>query len=112
MADQPMRVPWMHSIVLTSNAATYNLYTLCVAISKNLPKMAQSVQLQVDIGAGAAKVFVGSPDSVSSTDCGAVLVATQAATTIGYTSDMVKLEDIQLTSDTNSVQVNVIITTR
>lgn len=109
---QPNRVPWMHSITLTTHSQAYNLYTLCAAITPSLSKFAQSVQLQVDITAGSAKVYVGSPDSVAANDCGAVLVATQAATTIGYTSDMLKLEDIELMSDTDATLVNVIIICR
>ena len=105
------RCPWMDSITLTSNAVVYNLLTLLQAIDSAIPKHAQSVSLQVDIGAGGAKVYVGN-SNVASTHCGAALVATQSPTIIGYDSNLVILKDIYLTSDTNSIQVNVIVVTR
>lgn len=103
--------PWMDSVTLTSTGTSYNLLTLLQAIDSKIPKKCQSVQLQVDIGAGGAKVYVGN-SQVSATHCGAVLVATQAATPIGYDSNLVLLSDVWLTSDTNSVQVNVLVVTR
>ena len=109
---QQMRVPWMHSIVLTTQNTAYNLYTLVAAITPSIPAMCQSVQIQVDIGGGAARVYVGSPDSLATNDCGVVLTALSATQPIGYTSDMLNLKDISLMSDTNATQLNVVIITR
>ena len=102
----------MHSIVLTTHATAYNLYTLCSAITATLSKFAQSVQIQVDITGGAAKVYVGSPDSLATNDCGVVLVATQSFPPAAFTSDVLKLDDIELMSDTDGVQLNIVIITR
>lgn len=103
--------PWMDSVTLTSTGTVYNLLTLLQAIDSKIPKKCQSVQLQVDLGAGGAKVYVGN-SQVSATHCGAILVAGQAAIPIGYDSNLVLLSDIYLTSDTNAIQVNIVVVTR
>jgi hypothetical protein len=102
----------MHSITLTTSGTKYNLFTLMQAIVPNLSQFAQSVQIQLDNGAGAANLYIGDPSTVASTDCGVHLVASQAFDKAAFTSDMLQLNDFGLTSDTNSVQVNVTIITR
>ena len=109
MANQPMRVPWMHSLILTTANTVYNLYTLVAAITPSINIFAKSVKIQLDIGAGAAKCYIGSPDSLATNDCGQALVATQIFDTSAFTSDACKLPDIALMADTNSTQVNVTI---
>jgi len=109
MANEPMRVPWMHSLILTTANTVYNLYTLISAITPLMPVFAKSAKIQVDISAGAAKVYVGSPDSLATNDCGAALVATQVFDTSAFVSDACKLPDIALMADTNLTQVNVTI---
>lgn len=102
----------MHSLILTTHAVAYNLYTLCAVITPGISKFAQSVTIQVDIGAGAAKVYVGSPDSLAANDCGVAMVATQNFPPTAFTSDALKLEDFELMSDTDATQVNVTIICR
>jgi hypothetical protein len=106
MTTYKQRSPWMHSVILTTAGTNYNLLTLVQAITPGLPTFCRSVQLQVDIGAGAAQVSIGSPDSLSSTDCGVTLVATQAWNSSFYVAGGINLGDIELVSNTNSTQVD------
>jgi len=106
MTTYQQRSPWMHSIVLTTLNTNYNLLTLVQAITPGLPTFCRSVSLNVDIGAGGAKVFIGSPDSLSATDCGWDGVATQIWNSTFYVSGGLNLGDIELRTDTSLTQVN------
>jgi hypothetical protein len=106
------RSPWMHSVILTTHATVYNLFTLVKSITPGISQYAQSVKLQVDVGAGAAKVYVGSPDSLATNDCGVSMVATQNTEPAAFTSDCLELADITLLTDTDGTQVNVTIICR
>jgi hypothetical protein len=96
----------MHSVILTSANTNYNLLVLVQAITPNLPTFCRSVALNIDIAAGAAKVFIGSPDSLSATDCGWDGVATQVWDSSFYVSGGLNLGDIELRTDTGGTQVN------
>ena len=108
------RTPGNRSITLASQNVIYNLYTLLSAVdsSYTLPKKAQAVSIQVKTA--TANVYIGEPVACAATDCGAWLVANQVwqAPGSGGDSNLVRLDDIALLSDTNATQLNISWVTR
>lgn len=108
----------MRSVTLTNANENYNLATLLAAVAPTLPGVVsgkircQMIQIQVDVDAGAARVFVGDPDSLSASDCGAELVATQALTIQSVDSNLIMLSDISVRTDTAGARINVTMVVR
>ena len=119
MAQTVALTPWMGCVTLTSSGTAYQLSALLAALAATAAappllgnaNQAQYLSLQVDIAAGAAKVYVGNK-LVSSTNFGVALVATQAFPIYSMSSNLIRLDHIWLTSDTNSVNVGVSFITR
>ena len=73
-----MENPWMHTVTLLAANTNYNLGTLMAAISPT-PDSVTFLQIQADTNGGAAKFRIGGA-SLSDTDYGALLTASQSQT--------------------------------
>lgn len=103
----------MRTITLASANFNFNLFTLLLAIDSQTSRRAQSIQLQLDQSAGGANLFIGNPDTLSATNYGVALVATQAFSIPSLDSNLILLDDIALRTDTaGGIRVNVAIITR
>ncbi len=110
--------PWMGSLTLTSNAVAYQLSALILA-STNPPLSppasgvlrAQFLSIQADVNGGGARYYIGN-DDVSSTNRGWELVATSNPIVQSMDSNLIRLDQIYIKSDTNTAVINVVIITR
>lgn len=113
------RTPWMGCVTLTTNGTAYKLSALLEALAAGADspptlgnaKQVAWLQLQIDIAAGAAKVYVGN-SQVSTSNFGVVLVATQTLPIDIASSNLVRLDQIWLLSDTDAVKIGVSFITR
>lgn len=102
MADNP----WMKSVVLTNSATNYNLYTLMIGVDANAPVRCRTLQLQVDPGAGSAKVYILNANGTTS-NWGVELVASQAFRLDTSMVDSIPTNGFWLRSDTASITIGV-----
>lgn len=111
----PLYSPRMLTVTLTASGTVYQLATLLAAADPDLGRLsvmrAQQLSLQVDKGAGAANVQVGNAD-ITSTNFGFNLVATQMLSFPSMSANLIRLDNIYLLSDTNSVAIHVALLTR
>ena len=95
-------VPWLHTLTLTSANTNYNLQTLMRAADAGLPTAValrcQSLQIQFDIAAGGDVLYIGN-STLSPTDCGVILYATQAWSVPSVESNLIMPGDINLRSN-------------
>ncbi len=111
--------PWMGCVTLATASTAYQLSALLEALtaSSTAPpqlgnaKQATWLQLQVDIAAGAARVYVGNAN-VSAVNFGVALVATQAIPIAIGSSNLIRLDHIWLLADTDATKVGVSFITR
>jgi hypothetical protein len=107
------RVPAGESVTLTTNGTAYNLYTLLHALNAGTPKVCQVLRIQLDVAAGSAKLFIGTADyTPSATQNMAQLAASQVWPIDSVSSNLIQLQDIQLSSDTDGVRANITYVTR
>ena len=99
--------PWLQSVTIPDADTNVNLFTLLEALDPEVPAHVQSISIQVDIDEGAARVFIGNPDTLSATNNGAVLVATQAWSTGSHESNLIYLKDIELRADTSTTLLHI-----
>lgn len=96
----------MKTVTVTLANTNYNLLTLMQAVEAACYPRSARLQIQLDAGAGAAKLFVGNED-VSATNYGAVLLAGQAFIFDATPQSLVSIIGISLRSDTAGVKVNI-----
>ncbi len=101
--------PRMLAVTVTSTAAS--LYDLLHAIDSDIADHAESVQLQEDPAGMAVVVFIGNSD-VDATHWGAKLQAGQLFPLPAMTGNLLLLKQIFLLSDSTSVSVGCVVTTR
>lgn len=106
------RSPTLRTVTLASANVNFILLTLLQALDSQILRRAQSIQLQLDQSAGAANLFIGNPVTLSASDYGVALVATQAWSIPSLESNLILLDDIALRTDTPGVRVNVAIVVR
>ncbi len=106
------RTPWLRSVTITTANVNENLLTLLQAADSDIPPHCQMFQIQLDIGAGAARLYIGDTSSLTATDVGVELVAGQAFSIGSVESNLINLADIAVRSDTNSTRINVTIVVR
>lgn len=99
--------PWLQSVTIPSADTNVNLLTLLQAIDSEVPAHVQSISIQIDIDEGATRVFIGNPDTLSATNNGATLVATQVWSTGSHESNLIYLGDIELRADTSTTLLHV-----
>ncbi len=99
--------PWLQSVTIPDADTNVNLFDLLEAIDSEVPAHVQSISIQVDINEGAARVFIGNPDTLSATNNGATMVATQAWSTGSHESNLIYLKDIELRTDTSATLLHV-----
>ena len=116
MATVHSCVPYLRTVTLTTGNVVYNLYDLLTGLTDKPPgalsKTAQAVQLQFDKDAGADLLYIGNPDTLSTTDFGVMLVGTQAHTISSLDSNLIHLDNIALLSDGDGHVVYVEVITR
>lgn len=97
----------MKSVTLTTAGTAYRLGDLIDAIDPNpiLDRLGLLI-IQYDLG-NAGNLYIGNSD-VSPTNCGSHLAPSQALNVAILSTGLTLVEDIYLRSDTNSVQVNLI----
>lgn len=105
------RSPTLRSIILTTANTNYVLLTLLQVLDPQILRRAQSIQLQLDVNAGAANLYIGNP-GMTAIDLGVQLVPSQAFSIPSLDSNLILLDDIVLRSDTDGVRVNVALVTR
>lgn len=98
--------PFLKSIVLPSANTNYNLLTLMQVADVQAPSRCSKLNLQLDTGAGAAKLFIGN-DDISGSNYGVVLNAGQVKVWEMGETNRIILSQIFLRSDTAAVQVNI-----
>lgn len=110
--------PWCATLTLTTASTAYQLRALILASTNPpltppspSPLIAEFLSIQVDPGAGGAKVFIGNSD-VSATNRGYEIVAAQGINPLQFTSNLINLDQIYLMADTNATKVNVTFVTR
>jgi|SRR5208282_6871560 len=109
MTTYTQRSPWLRSVVLTTSNTIYNILTLVQVITPGFPSFNRYIQIQLDLNAGAANVYIGNPDTLTTSDYGAILVASQAWSVTYTVAAGVELSDISVMSNTNSTQLNLTI---
>ena len=99
--------PWSESITLGSSGTAVNLFAAIQALDVTVkyPQCCK-IQIQLDPGAGGAKLFGGNSD-VSSTNHGWEIVAGQIKNWEALQQNLYNLQQIWLVSDTSEVKVNV-----
>jgi len=114
-----MQEPYCKQLTLASNGTSYNLYTLLQAAAPSgvtVRKVACQLILQNDISDSTHKTFIGNSSLTAGSggaDTGYDIATAGAALTMGpFSSNLIHLDEIYLTSDTNSQLVNVIAITR
>ncbi len=111
------RTPWMGSVTLTSSSTAYQLSALLAALSDAVKPLftttptVQYLSIQVDPAAGGAKVYVGN-ESVSSTNYGVALFASQAFPIWSMGANLAHLDQIWILSDTGSIALGISFITR
>lgn len=105
------RSPTLRSIILTTANTNYVLLALLQVIDPQILRRAQSIQLQLDVNAGAANLYIGNP-GMTAIDLGVQLVPSQAFSIPSLDSNLILLDDIVLRSDTDGIRVNVALVTR
>lgn len=113
LAGPPMsrRSPTLRTVTLPSANTNYVLLTLLQALDPTTLRRAQALQLQLDVNAGAANLFIGNP-GMTSTDMGVQLVASQAFSIPSLDSNLILLDDVVLRTDGTGVKVNVAVVVR
>jgi hypothetical protein len=107
-----MKSPWLQSVVLAVANTPYVLYALLQAVDPRVLRHCQSCQIQVDVGAGGARVYVGNVGTITATNVGVELVASQAYSIPSLSSNILVLDDIAVMSNTNGVRLNITAITR
>ena len=116
MAARSM-TPWMGTVTITLANTAYQLSTLVFAATNPPLTPATGVlrceflSIQADVDAGGARFFIGNSD-VSSTNMGYELVATGNPSPMSMTSNLVRLDQIYVMSDTESTKLNITFITR
>jgi hypothetical protein len=98
--------PFLKSITLTTLNTNYSLLTLLQALDPGVNGRCCKLNLQLDPGAGAAKLFIGN-DDLSGTMYGAALLAGQVKVWETAQINLINASQIFLRSDTSAVKVNV-----
>ena len=102
------RTPELLSVTATNVAAS--IFSLIQTLRPNTSKRACFLQVQFDI-AGTGNLYIGNSD-VTSTNCGANLVASQANQQFASDSNLILLDEIYLLTSAASGQVNLVILCR
>lgn len=98
--------PWLKSVTLASANTDYSLLALMQAVDAAAPTRCSKLNIQLDLSAGSAHLYVGNSD-VSGSNYGAVLVAGQVKVWEMGETNRILLSQIYLLSDTASQQVNI-----
>lgn len=113
-----MQEPFYRQVSATSNASIYSLYTLLQAAapaSTTVRKVCSQCIIQADFAGGAAKYWIGNSDITAGSGgagSGVQLAASQAQQLGPFSSNLIHLDEIYLTSDTNGAKWNVTVITR
>lgn len=102
----------MQSVILVNANQLYNLFTLMKAVDSAMQRHVQAAQIQLDLNAGAANLYIGDALLCSSTNCGVQLVASQAFSIPSLSSNLVVLDDVGVMSDTAGVRINITVIAR
>jgi hypothetical protein len=105
------RSPTLVTVTIPTANTNVVLLTLLQALDPQILRRAQSIQLQLDVNAGAANLFIGNP-GMTATNFGVQLVASQAFSIPSLDSNLILLDDIVLRTDGTNVKVNVALITR
>lgn len=99
--------PWAKTLNLALAANAYNLYDLIQAadVTVKYPQCCK-LQIQLDPGAGAGKLYIGNSD-VSSTNRGTELVAGQSKEYEGIEQNLYSLQNVWLRGSANDMDVNI-----
>ena len=105
--------PWENTITLPNAGTKYNLWELVSAIDPNAPDRVVAWQVQVDVSAGAARVATGNAQLSWAAGVfghwGTILFATQATGRQSFGLNRLALRSTYLVSDTNNVQLGVVL---
>jgi len=102
------RTPELFSVTATNAAAS--IFSLIQTLRPNTSKRACYLQVQYDIS-NSGNLYTGNSD-VTSTNCGANLVASQANQQFASDSNLILLDEIYLLTSVASGQVNLVILCR
>jgi hypothetical protein len=111
MAVAGRHAPFMASVTATNTAQS--LAALMLAVYRDFASIGHAcyIQLQLDVSAAGATLYIGN-SNVASNMCGAALSAGQINQQFASDSNLLIPSDIFLLASTSSVQVNVIILKR
>ena len=107
--------PWENTVTLATAGHQYNLWDLVSALDPNAPDRVVAWQIQVDVGAGGAKVATGNAElSVTLgptvfSHWGVILFATQATGRQSFGLNRISLKSTYLMSDTDNVKLGVVL---
>lgn len=103
--------PLLRSLTLTDANTVYNLLTLIRAVTtpdlSAYPNRCAHLRIQADPAGGAAKFYIGNADTLSATDFGVQLVATQVYEIGPVENNLILLDQIGLLCDTAAKTVEV-----
>ena len=106
-------VPYMDTLTLTTSGQVYNLYSLLSAADIQLPKHAQALLIQGDVDAGAARFFIGDKKLLANANSyGAVLESGWSYGIDSVGANLLCLDEIYISSDTNAQKLHVTVVTR
>lgn len=100
--------PFLKTITLTTLNTNYSLLTLVQALDPGVTGRCCKLAIQLDPGAGGAKLFIGN-DDLSGTNYGVALFAGQAQIYENAALNVINASQIFLRSDTSGVKVNITI---
>lgn len=103
--------PWMGTLILTNQNQAYQLSALLTNVGVNAPQftrvaVCKFLTLQADPDGGGARFYVGN-SSVSSTNYGAVIFATQVYPLYAHDANLIRLDQIYVLCDTAGLKMNV-----
>ena len=112
--------PWCGSVVTVTANTVYSLKTLIAAAGSPPASLlnpsgvlrACYISIQADIAGGAAKYYLGSKSTMTTTDCGVAMFATQVWNPPSLGGNLYILDNIFLMSDTGNAQWNITFITR
>ena len=110
--------PWMGKVTLATANTVYRLSDLLAALADarkplvSSPARCEYLSIQADPDGQATKYYIGTHDTMSATDYGIYLIATQAWQIQSMGANLIRLDQIYLMSDARDAVMYIAFLTR
>ncbi len=99
---------WAKTLILAAANTNYNLLALMVAADPNAPNAFAQLSVQLDVGAGGARLYIGNPTTLSGTNRGDELIASQTKNWGPFNMNIISPGDVWVRTNTGGeIQINV-----